>query len=210
MVINAFVNGALLGGALIIAIGAQNLFVLRQGMARDQVFVVVLLSSLIDATLIIAGALGLGSLIATVPWLVPVASWGGAVFLLVFGSLSLYRAVIPKEIPQEEAGEVTSSLKRAVMMTLAFGLLNPHVYLDTVILLGGIAAGYEFSLRLYFMTGAVIMSFVWFFALGYGARTLTPLMRHPAGARVLDLLVATMMFVVAANLIWDQVQSDPV
>ncbi len=173
-------------------------------MARDQVLIVVLLSSIIDGTLITAGALGLGSLIATVPWLVPVASWGGAFFLLAFGSLSLYRAGRPKERTEDPSEEVTSSFKKAVMMTLAFGLLNPHVYLDTVILLGGIAAGYDFSVRLYFMAGAIVTSFIWFFSLGYGARVLTPLMRHPAGARILDLLVAVMMFVVAASLISDQ------
>lgn len=204
MSISAFVNGSLLGGALIIAIGAQNLFVLRQGMARDQVFTVALLSSLIDASLIIVGALGLGSLIATVPWLVPFASWGGAVFLLVFGSLALFRAIYPK--PQSSFHEegVTSSFKKAVLMTLAFGLLNPHVYLDTVILLGGIAAAYEISARIYFVAGAVMTSFIWFFAIGYGARTLTPLMRRPMGARILDLLVALMMFIVAANLVIEQ------
>ena len=204
MFISAFVNGALLGGALILAIGAQNMFVLRQGMARDQVFTVVLLSSIIDAGLIILGALGLGSLIATTPWLVPVASWGGAAFLCVFGGLSLYRAVKPKIVVEELGNDVTSSFRKAVLMTLAFGLLNPHVYLDTVILLGGISASYEISARLYFVSGAVLSSFLWFFSIGYGARTLTPLMRKPAGGQVLDFLVALMMFIVAANLIVDQ------
>lgn len=204
MFISAFVNGSLLGGALIIAIGAQNLFVLRQGMARDQVFTVALLSSLIDASLIILGALGLGSLIATVPWLVPFASWGGAIFLLVFGGIAFYRALFPKpQFSVQEEG-VTSSFKKAVLMTLAFGFLNPHVYLDTVILLGGIAASYEVSARLYFVAGAVLTSFVWFFVVGYGARILTPFMQKPKGARILDLLVALMMFIVAANLITDQ------
>lgn len=207
MFISAFVNGALLGGALIIAIGAQNLFVLRQGMARDQVFTVALLSSLIDATLIILGAIGLGSLIATVPWLVPLASWGGAAFLLVFGSLSLYRAILPKPATVQLDEEVTSSFRKAVLMTLAFGLLNPHVYLDTVILLGGIAASYDIAVRMYFVGGAVLTSFLWFFAIAYGARTLTPILRKPAGERVLDALVALMMFIVAANLIVDQISA---
>ncbi len=204
MFISAFVNGALLGGALIIAIGAQNMFVLRQGMARDQVFTVVILSSLIDATLIILGALGLGGLIATVPWLVPVASWGGAAFLVIFGGLFLYRAILPKSPEVDLGNEVTSSFKKAVLMTLAFGLLNPHVYLDTVILLGGIAASYEIAARYYFVGGAVLSSFLWFFAIGYGARTLTPLMKKPSGARLLDFLVAAMMFIVAVNLIIGQ------
>lgn len=204
MFISAFVNGALLGGALIIAIGAQNMFVLRQGMARDQVFTVALLCSLIDASLIVLGALGLGSLIATLPWLVPFASWGGAAFLIVFGGLSFYQSYRPKTSSVDETGDVTSSFKKAVLMTLAFGFLNPHVYLDTVILLGGIAASYDVELRMFFVGGAVVSSFLWFFSIAYGARTLAPLMRHPAGARVLDFAVGSMMFIVAANLIVDQ------
>ncbi|MBL4741209.1 MAG: LysE family transporter [Sneathiella sp.] len=208
MYISAFVNGALLGGALIIAIGAQNMFVLRQGMARDQVLTVALLSSTIDAGLIVLGALGLGSLIATMPWLVPFASWGGAAFLIVFGCLSFYQGLRPKKTSLETKGDVTSSFKKAVLMTLAFGLLNPHVYLDTVILVGGIAASYALDLRLFFVGGAVLSSFLWFFSIAYGARTLTPLLQHPAGARILDFAVASMMFIVAANLIVDQLASS--
>ncbi len=203
MIITAFVNGALLGGALIIAIGAQNLFVLRQGMAKDQVLVVALLSSVIDAGLIITGALGLGSLISAFPIAITLASVSGALFLIIFGSLSLYKAFVPPLTAQDPGEPVTSSFKKAVMMTLAFGLLNPHVYLDTVILLGGIAAQYELETRKFFVLGAVLASFGWFFALGYGARTISPLMRHPLGARGLDLAVAMMMYFVASGLIRD-------
>ncbi|WP_169543541.1 LysE/ArgO family amino acid transporter [Sneathiella aquimaris] len=204
MSIAAFANGALLGGALIIAIGAQNLFVLRQGIARDQVFIVCLICSLIDGTLIAAGALGLGTLIATLPWLVTLASWGGVAFLLIFGGMALFRVFVPKPVDTSVDEPPTSSVKKAIMLTLAFGLLNPHVYLDTVILLGGIASAYAFDLRLFFVAGAVLVSFAWFFFLGYGARLMAPLMKHPAGARFLDLLVAVMMFAVAASLVHDQ------
>jgi len=203
MYLSAFTNGALLGGALIIAIGAQNMFVLRQGMAKDQVFAVALLSSVIDAVLIIFGAMGLGSLISAFPLAITVASVGGAAFLLIFGSLSLYKAFRARVTVIIQGDPVTSSFKKAVMMTLAFGLLNPHVYLDTVILLGGIAAPYAFDARIYFVSGAVTASFVWFFALAYGARAISPLMRHPFGARALDFLVAMMMYLVAAGLIKD-------
>jgi len=201
MYLSAFINGALLGGGLIIAIGAQNMFVLRQGLARDQVFVVVLVSSLIDAALIILGAMGLGSLISAYPLAVTLASMGGAVFLILYGFVSLYRAFRPAHSLDITAQAVTSSFKRAVAMTLAFGLLNPHVYLDTVLLLGGIAAQYEMAARQYFVAGAVAMSFVWFFAIGYGARVLSPLMRHPMGGRILNGAVALMMFSVAFSLI---------
>lgn len=208
MEISALTNGALLGAALIIAIGAQNLFVLRQGMARDQVFIVCLLSSLIDGFLIFVGALGLGSTIAAFPWLVPWATWGGALFLIVFGLMSVCRAIWPKPLVSESEEKIVSSRKKAILLTLAFGLLNPHVYLDTVILLGSIAAGYEFAARVHFVIGAISASFVWFFTVGYSARMLTPLMKNPAASRVLDTFVAVMIFVVAANLVLGQVTTS--
>jgi L-lysine exporter family protein LysE/ArgO len=201
MEISALINGAILGAALIIAIGAQNLFVLRQGMARDQVFIVCLLSSLIDGFLILVGALGLGSTIAAFPWLVPWATWGGAIFLVGFGLMSAWRAIWPKPLIAQTDQNIVSSRKKAIMLTLAFGLLNPHVYLDTVILLGSIAAGYEFAARVYFVGGAIAASFVWFFSVGYSARMLTPIMKNPAASRVLDTIVAVMMFAVAVNLV---------
>ncbi|PHQ68596.1 MAG: amino acid transporter [Sneathiella sp.] len=200
----AFANGTLLGAGLIIAIGAQNLFVLRQGMARDHVFIVCLLSSIIDALLILLGAVGLGTLIASVPWLVPWASWAGALFLIGFGLFAGRRAIWPQPLIITRTDATVSSRKKAILLTLAFGLLNPHVYLDTVILLGGIAAGYEMNLRLYFVVGAMMASFLWFFSIGYAAHLLTPLLRTTRGARFLDTLVATVMFLVAANLIFDQ------
>ncbi len=201
MEITAFINGLLLGGALIIAIGAQNMFVLRQGVAKDQVFVVCLLSSVLDASLIIAGALGLGSLIDLYPDAVEYVTYGGIVFLLVFGGLSFWRAIQAKPVSTGEGEPVTSSAKKAAMMTIAFSLLNPHVYLDTVVMLGGIAGTYELELRYYFISGAVIMSFVWFFALGYGALVMSPILGRPSAARVLDTLVGIMMLVVAWHLV---------
>ncbi|USG61190.1 LysE family transporter [Sneathiella marina] len=205
MEFSALINGAILGAALIIAIGAQNLFVLRQGMARDQVFIVCLLSSFIDGFLILVGALGLGSTIAAFPWLVPWAAWGGALFLVGFGLMSAWRAIWPKPLIAEADQKIVSSRKKAIMLTLAFGLLNPHVYLDTVVLLGSIAAGYEFAARIHFVIGAIAASFVWFFSVGYSARMLTPIMKNPAASRVLDTIVALMMFAVAANLLLGQV-----
>jgi L-lysine exporter family protein LysE/ArgO len=204
MEVSALTNGALLGAALIIAIGAQNLFVLRQGMARDQVFIVCLLSSLIDGFLILVGALGLGSTIAAFPWLVPWATWGGALFLIGFGLMSVRRAIRTRPLDLHTEEKIVSSPKKAIILTLAFGFLNPHVYLDTVILLGSIAAGYEFAARVYFVTGAIFASFAWFFSVGYSAQILTPLMKNPAASRVLDTFVAVMMFVVAAKLILGQ------
>ena len=198
--ITAFIEGLLLGGALIIAIGAQNMFVLRQGVARNQVFVVCALSSLIDASLILAGALGLGTVINLFPSLVTYVTIGGILFLLVFGGMSFWRAYRPVPVNLGDGAPITSSAQKAAMMTLAFGLLNPHVYLDTVIMLGSIASSYEISLRTYFVGGAVSMSFIWFFALGYGAKVMSPLLGRPSAARVLDFLVGSMMLVVAYSL----------
>ena len=201
MEITAFINGLLLGGALIIAIGAQNMFVLRQGVAKDQVFVVCLFSSFLDASLILAGGMGLGSLIDLYPAAVEYVTYGGILFLLVFGGLSFKSALFPKPVSMGDGQPVTSSARKAVMMTIAFSLLNPHVYLDTVVMLGGIAGTYELPIRYFFISGAVIMSFVWFFALGYGALVLSPILGRPSAARILDVLVGTMMMIVATHLI---------
>lgn len=198
--LTVFIEGLLLGGALIIAIGAQNLFVLRQGVVRDQVFVVCFLSSLIDAALILAGALGLGAVISLFPALVTYVTIGGILFLIFVGGMSFWRAYRPKPVNLGDGTSITSSARKAALMTLAFGLLNPHVYLDTVIMLGSIASSYETLLRYYFVGGAVFMSFVWFFALGYGAKVMSPLLSKPSTARTLDFLVGTMMYVVAYNL----------
>ncbi len=205
MFFSAFLNGLTLGAALIIAVGAQNIFVLQQGVARNRVFVICLLSSLIDAGLIILGAVGLGALIATMEWLTVAAAWGGALFVAVFGFLSLRRAFgAGKDLFETGTDQqpVVSSLKKAILLTLAFGLLNPHVYIDTVMLLGSIAAQYETEQRLYFVAGAVLASFAWFFAIGYGARAIGPILRKPKAQKALDILIAIIMFTVAAQLIY--------
>ncbi|WP_169566895.1 LysE/ArgO family amino acid transporter [Sneathiella limimaris] len=202
-----FLNGVFIGAALIIAIGAQNMFVIRQGLAKDQVFVVAFTCSVIDGSLIVLGALGLGALISSHPTAITVATVGGALFLITYGSLSLYRFFKPStQMPNGEGPQVSSTLK-AILTSAAFSLLNPHVYLDTVILVGGIAATHEVPDRIYFVAGAITASFVWFFAIAFGARFAAPLMRHPMGARALDLLVAFMMYLVAANLVIDFIAS---
>lgn len=175
----SFLNGLSLGAVLIVAIGTQNLFVLRQGIGRNRIFVVCLISALIDAALIILGALGLGAMIAMMEGVVRLAVWGGAAFVIVFGLLSCKRAIIGGGAGYNNASQsaVISSLPKVIAATLAFGLLNPHVYVDTVLLLGGIAAQYDIESRLYFVTGAVLSSFLWFFVLGYGARLLAPVLQ---------------------------------
>lgn len=193
-------SGFALGASLIIAIGAQNAFILRQGLLRQHVFVLCLICSLSDALLIILGVAGMGTLISGNQRLVLIATWGGALFLLWYASVALRRAFNPQsmEIQKRNGG---STLQAAIMTCLAFTFLNPHVYLDTVVLLGSLSAQYEGPARTAFGAGAVTASFVWFFALGYGARLLQPVFEKPAAWRVLDFAIAAIMALLAVSLI---------
>jgi len=204
MVTSVFLEGFGIGASLIVAIGAQNAFVLRQGIARNQVFLVASICSLIDAILIMAGVLGLGSLISAFPLVLRGFTLVGAAFLIWYGIRSLGSAINPKviddEAPPSEKGSL--SQKRAVILALlAFSLLNPHVYLDTVILLGSIGSRHQWPQRIWFIVGAVCASFTWFFGLAYGARLLTPLFRKKVTWRILDCLIAFIMFLIAVQLL---------
>lgn len=195
----AGVSGFLLGASLIIAIGAQNAFILRQGLLRRHVFVLCLICSLSDAALIAIGVGGFGALVAASETAIRLVTWAGAAFLTVYGLIALRRAWKPEAM--HAARNSGTSLAGAVAACLSFTFLNPHVYLDTVVLLGGISGGYEGAARLAFGIGAVTASFVWFFVLGYGARLLEPLFAKPAAWRALDLLIAGVMFALAVNLL---------
>ncbi len=194
-----FLNGFALGGSLIIAIGAQNAFILRQGLLRSNVFILCLIASMADALLILAGVAGFGTLINSSPTLLTIVTAGGAVFLLAYAALAAKRAWQPKIM--EAAQQAAPTLARAITTLLAFTFLNPHVYLDTVVLLGGLSGSYEGQARAMFGAGAMVASFVWFFSLGYGARWLTPLFAKPSAWRVLDGLIALVMLLLALSLI---------
>ncbi|MFC3148845.1 LysE/ArgO family amino acid transporter [Piscinibacterium candidicorallinum] len=200
---DTFAGTALIGfgtsAALIIAIGAQNAFVLRQGLARAHVLPVVLICALSDALLISAGILGLGALVQQHTVLLEAARWGGAAFLLVYGAMAARRALRPGSM--QAADGAAGSLKTALLACLAFTWLNPHVYLDTVVLLGSIASQQPGDQRAAFGVGAVSASIVWFTALGFGARWLAPLFARPAAWRVLDGLIACVMWAIALGLI---------
>jgi L-lysine exporter family protein LysE/ArgO len=199
----ATAKGFGLGASLIIAIGAQNAFVLRQGLAKDRVFLVAGLCFLCDAVLIALGTGGFAGLITARPALVAVAAWGGALFLLAYGGRALHSAVRPGRL--EAAGRTGPATAWAIAgTTLAVSLLNPHVYLDTVILVGSLAAQYPGDERAAFALGAIGASFVWFYGLGYGAGRLAPLFAKPAAWRVLDLAIALVMWSIAAALIWER------
>jgi len=202
----ALLAGSALGASLIIAIGAQNAFVLRQGLARNRTFAVALTCVLCDVTLIAAGAIGFGRLVERFPALASVAAWGGAAFLVFYGALSARSAARPHTLRAEEPGAhgALATTGAAVGATLAISLLNPHVYLDTVVLLGSVAAQYPPTQRAAFAAGAMTASTVWFFGLAYGARLLEPLFAKPVAWRVLDAAIALIMWWIAAGLVLGQ------
>ncbi len=193
------IEGFLLGFSLILAIGAQNAFVLRQGLIRQHVLAIVLVCALSDAILIAAGVAGFGRIIDDFAWLPPLMAGAGAIFLCVYGALRLKAAWRPQAMTLQNAK--APSLGRAIAACLAFTWLNPHVYLDTVILLGGISARHAGIAKLAFGLGASLSSFVFFFSLGYGARLLAPLFAKPGTWRLLDGLIALTMFAIAASLL---------
>lgn len=195
----AFATGFATGFSLILAIGAQNAFVLRQGLRREHVFWVCLVCALSDAVLITAGVAGFGALAAKVPWLERAMVWGGAAFLIAYGALRFRAAMHPEALAA--AGGAATSLKAALGTTLALTWLNPHVYLDTLALIGAVGARFEGHESLAFGIGAVLASFVFFFGLGYGARLLAPLFARPAAWRWLDIGVGALMWVLAAALL---------
>ncbi len=206
MTYSAFIAGLGLGASLIIAIGAQNAFVLRQGLLRSHALAVAALCVAIDWSLIIVGALGFGALVGRFPALTDIAAWGGAAFLLAYGALAFRSAYRPDVLHVETSPSArdTTTLSAALATTLAVSLLNPHVYLDTVVLLGGVAAQYPPAERVSFVLGAGVASSVWFFGLALGARVLTPLFDRPVAWRVLDIVVGCIMWWIAAGLVWGQ------
>lgn len=192
-------SGFFLGGSLIVAIGAQNAFILRQGLIRSHVFAVCLIGALSDALLIAAGVAGLGTMIARSPWLISAVTLGGAAFLLTYAFLAFRRALHPHALLADNSRE--QSLRTAAATCLALTFLNPHVYLDTVLLIGGLSGQYAGAARIAYGVGAVLASFVWFFGLGYGARLLAPLFARPSAWRVLDILIGLVMAALALGLL---------
>lgn len=195
--LTAIVPGVVTGLSLIIAIGAQNAFVIRQGLTRKFVFEVAIVSAALDATLILLGTGGLGALIETVPMLFDIVRWFGVAYLVWFGIQSVRRAFANEVMSLE--GDSATSRWAIVLSTVTFSLLNPHVYLDTVIFLGSVANQFGAD-RWWFALGACIASFVWFFGIAYGARGLSRFVTKPIFWRVLDSLIAVTMFAVAAIL----------
>ncbi|MFF2274249.1 LysE/ArgO family amino acid transporter [Agromyces sp. NPDC058126] len=241
MPLSSALAGLGLGLSLIVAIGAQNVFVLRQGIRREHVFAVAAICALSDLALIFVGVSGIGAVLAAVPWLVEVIRWVGAAFLVGYGLLAARRALKPGGealVAEEEATDAVepadagagtptasadsaasarttapatvltptrsraarSTLAPVLLTCLALTWLNPHVYLDTVFLLGSVANSHGDG-RWAFAAGAGAASLVWFFALAYGARLLGRVLATPRAWRILDGVIAVVMFAIAASLV---------
>jgi L-lysine exporter family protein LysE/ArgO len=197
-VLDALFAGLLTGLSLIVAIGAQNSFVLRQGLLRQFVGPVVAICSLSDLVLIAAGVAGIGAIVQHAPTALTVVRWLGVVFLTAYGVRSLWRARHP--VTLAPAGEEEPRIRGAALQATALTWLNPHVYLDTVLLLGSIAAHHGPSGRWWFAAGAGAASILWFSGLGYGARLLSPMLARPRAWQVLDVLIGLTMLTIAWSL----------
>ncbi len=194
----AYLKGMGTGAGLIIAIGAQNAFVLSQGLRRTHTLVIPAICALCDAILVTAGVAGLGRIVATTPVITKIAGTGGAIFLFFYGLKAFYSAFGSNRLEADSAGPM--SRRTAVLATLGVTLLNPHVYIDTIVLLGSISGQFQAPAHLAFGAGAVSASFLWFFILSLGAGFLAPLFRTPRAWRILDAFVGTIMWSIAASL----------
>lgn len=195
-----FLTGLGMGLSLIVAIGAQNAFVLRQGLKGEHVLLVCLACALSDAILITLGVTSFARVATWLPWLDPVMRLGGAGFLIFYGARSLLAAIRTNGVLSATDGQAPRTLVATLLACLAFTWLNPHVYLDTVVLLGTISTqfpGEEWS----FAAGATIGSFAFFFALGYGASLLRPIFANPLAWRILESLIALVMWAIALKLL---------
>lgn len=198
-VIGTLLAGLGTGLSLIVAIGAQNAFVLRQGLRGEHAVAVAALCSLADVALICAGVLGIGAVVEEAPLALDILRWAGVVFLIGYAAMALRRGIRPDTL--RAADSATGASLGAVLATAAaLTFLNPHVYLDTVLLLGSIANQYDGEGRWVFATGAAVASVGWFFAVACGARWLAPLFARPIAWRVLDVSIAVVMLLIALSL----------
>ena len=196
---SAGLEGFALSLGLILAIGPQNAFVMRQGLKRSHVFATCLACSLADVSLITAGILGAGALVSSIEGTESLIAFGAASFLSVYGVLRIKSSMSPEAINLD--GEAEGSLSTTMAAVLAITFLNPHVYFDTLLLIGGASTGFVGDERMAFGVGAVIASFIFFFSLGYGAKRLSPVLNSAATWKIIDRGIALVMFVIAGAIL---------
>jgi len=194
-----FLKGMGIGGSLIIAIGAQNAFVLSQGIRKNHTILIPLICASCDTILLAIGVAGVGTFIASSRMLSCVAGIGGSIFLFCYGAGSFRSALKGQRLNIDQKGQ--TSLKAVVLTTLAVTLLNPHVYIDTILLMGSIASQFQAPGHLFFGAGAATASFIWFFGLSLGSRLLAPLFKKELSWRILDSLVGIIMWLVAISVL---------
>ena len=198
--LSAFLTGLFLGLSLIVAIGAQNAFVIRSGILRNHIFYIALFCAISDSLLIIIGIAGISFFLKDFMNEFSNIIFGfSALWLFSYGLLRIRSALINNYLTVDNNSK-SSSLLKAISIVAVFTFVNPHVYLDTLILIGSISQQFLDTNRIYFAIGACTASFIWFFSIAYGAKLLTPIMQKPAHWRNLDLLIALIMFVIAFNL----------
>ena len=198
--LSAFLTGLFLGLSLIVAIGAQNAFVIRSGILRNHIFYIALFCAISDSLLIIIGIAGISFFLKDfINEFSNIIFGFSALWLFSYGLLRIRSALINNYITVDNTSE-SSSLLKAISIVTVFTFVNPHVYLDTMILIGSISQQFLDTNRIYFAIGACTASFIWFFSIAYGAKLLTPIMQKPSHWRNLDLLIALIMFVIAFNL----------
>lgn len=198
--LSPFLSGLGTSLGLIVAIGSQNAYVLKQGLLGNHPFIIAIICSIIDSVMIMLGISGLGLVITSSPILMDLTKYGGAAFLIVYGLKSM-QSVFNNEVINLDTSKRKSSLKNTVYTLLALSLLNPHLYLDTCVLIGTIGAQFEGMERKCFALGAISASFIWFFALSYGAKFLAPLFAKPIAWKILDFTIALIMWTIAGFLI---------
>jgi len=196
------------GISLIVAIGAQNSYVLKNGILKKHVFITALLCSVLDMILITAGTLGLSSIIDGNKTLMLLSTAFGVIFLTYYGVSSIIKAIKSSETFDVGNDEISDSLKKTIVTILALTLLNPHVYLDTVVLIGSIGSKFAEHQQIDFIIGACSASFVWFFGLAYGARILIPVFKKEVTWKILDIVIGLIMLRIASKLVFFALESN--
>ena len=194
-------QGLAVGFGLIIAIGMQNSFVLKQGILKNHVLVIALICSLIDSLLIVIGVNGFGAILAEHPLTLEFFNWGGVLFLFGYGLRSFYAAFKTQNLQVDNKPQLLS-LKQAILMILVVSFLNPHNYLDSCVLIGSLSTHFSTDLRPSFALGAITASFIWFFTLSYSARLLRGVFENPLAWKILDFIIGCTMFTIAISLIY--------